>query len=587
MWVLLFICSTINFLSLSIRAQENPGLENDKAPVIYKEEETETLQLDQKKFQKSHSYNEFKNALRIGNALGIVNEHCSFTDEDENDQEMQDILFQKLVNIHLDHLEMNIDSFQSVLGGHQICAVLKNNAYGHGINFIAETAYKKGIRNFGVCENKEVKDIQQALKDASRNSLNSNDYSIIRLRHTNLHEFKQTLKMKLPIEELVGSFRQILEFEDLGQKLFTKKQLKVSIPVHLSIDSNMGRGGFSYKDCFEDKFQSNLETILSNLEYVDVVGIMTHFPNAEDINLQSTIEAVVNFNQIIENIILPVINRSYLKKNVDTTKPKKITIHAYNSAAFLRISQLKKEKFTNFFCGIDCLKFPQLNLNFMVRLGSSLYGLKTKNTQIENLKMYPVMSFETKISEITDYNNQEGGYLGYNRVFVPRGSKVALINLGSANGVVYELAKKDGFVLIKGKRCPILEVGLQQTFIDVTDKNLETEDGPIKIFDRVILLGQYLSNKPNDFTGNSEKSIGQHNTISAEEIAKKTDSDAGVITGNIGNLNSSSFIPIKNGTPVILKKSSLEKDKEDEKEKKSSGLSSRIDSEESSDSDQK
>lgn len=58
-------------------------------------------------------------------------------------------------HIHLDHLRHNYRVLKTRAGAAEIMAVVKANAYGHGLNLVAPALFKEGCRSFAVTDAKE------------------------------------------------------------------------------------------------------------------------------------------------------------------------------------------------------------------------------------------------------------------------------------------------------------------------------------------------------------------------------------------------------------------------------------------------
>lgn len=236
--------------------------------------------------------------------------------------------------INLKALSNNLDKIRKIIGSNiKILAVIKADAYGHGMVPIAKKLCQSGINILGICY----------VEDG------------IALRKENI---------KLPILVMGGAFEEDLEQIIDNNLMITiydyhiaKKLSEIAIAkdkiavVHIKIDTGMGRLGF--------RIGNALDQIISimNLPNICVEGIFTHFASADsDISFSNM--QLERFNKIIGD----------LKK-----EGKKIEfIHAANSAGIVN--------------------FTKSHFN-MVRTGIMLYGA-CENLGIE---LEPVMMLIARV----------------------------------------------------------------------------------------------------------------------------------------------------------------------------------------------
>lgn len=134
------------------------------------------------------------------------------------------------------------------------------------------------------------------------------------------------------------------------------------------------------------------------------------------------------------------------------------------------------------------------------RVGMILYGGEVLDEGGSRLR--PVMRWRTEIARIKDL--PPGGGVGYGHTFrASRPSRIATLPVGYADGYSRLLSNR-GEVLIRGKRAPVVgNISMDLVTVDVTQVPNAV------VGDEVILLG------PQD-----------HDEISAEELARKTDTIA-------------------------------------------------------------
>jgi alanine racemase len=141
-------------------------------------------------------------------------------------------------------------------------------------------------------------------------------------------------------------------------------------------------------------------------------------------------------------------------------------IHALNSAGIVR--------------------FPEYQMD-MVRLGIGLYGVEVTGKFDASLK--PVSTLKTTISQVKDL--PAGATVGYSRKGVlPSGGKIATLAIGYADGYDRRFSQGKGYVLIEGKKAPVIgNVCMDMVMIDVSDFP------EVKAGDEAIIYGEQISLK--------------------------------------------------------------------------------------------
>jgi alanine racemase len=217
-----------------------------------------------------------------------------------------------------------------------------------------------------------------------------------------------------------------------------------SFPIHIKVDTGMGRLGFS---------QSEIAALFDALpawKSLRVEGFMTHLADSDGDDPGHTEQQLQNFRNLLDHVAL---------------RGMKIPIvHAANSAAIVR--------------------FPQSHFS-LVRPGIMLYGYLPKDVASQELK--PVLSLRTRVMQLRTI--KPGDSVSYNRTFVAkRTSTIAVLPIGYADGYNRRLSNK-GFVLIDGKRAPVVGlVCMDMTMVDVTDIP------SVQVGDSVTLIGRQGEN---------------------------------------------------------------------------------------------
>jgi alanine racemase len=336
------------------------------------------------------------------------------------------------VEIDISALQANFQSILKTVGSQiNIMAVVKSDAYGHGMTKCAQALYSAGARTFGVAEVWEGVKLRRAgLKGDIVIFLGGSPESyadIIR------HELSPVV---FDVDFLTGLSNEA-----------SRKNIEVK--VHLKVDVGMGRIGV-----MPDEVESYI-SLIKRLPGISLSGMLSHFPVADEIDsLQKTHEQLSHFKNILADL--------------KSKESGAIVSHIANSAALIY--------------------YPKSHLD-MVRPGISLYGCypdaspTRAKTAVPTLELQPVMSFKTRVIQVKDM--EPGCGISYGHTFVTsRKSRIAVLPVGYADGYLRKLSNR-AQVLIGGRRAPICgRVCMNATLVDVTDLP------PVHTGDEVVLLGQ-------------------------------------------------------------------------------------------------
>jgi alanine racemase len=307
----------------------------------------------------------------------------------------------------------------------RLCVVLKSNAYGHGLAALAPVAVAAGADYVGICTNPEAAAVRAL----------GLEVPLLRLRMGLPEELVEGVRA-LDVEEQVGTLRAAEYLSALGCRLGR------DVRVHLNIDTGMGRSGF-----FPEEIAAIRRVI--GLPKLKVVGVMTHFPSADGVQIGPTEQILDAFDDLCEQLADDL--------------PEDVLFHTHNSAATVRLCDRRRE---------------------MVRVGAACYGVRTSQEFANPADLRPVMSIRTRVAQVREI--PAGRTIGYGGLFTTqRPSRIASLPVGFGEGYPRSLFNK-GIVLIHGQRCPVVgRVSLNITTVDVTDLAEPAEWG-----DEVVLVGR-------------------------------------------------------------------------------------------------
>lgn len=342
--------------------------------------------------------------------------------------------------IDLSACQHNLKQAKLAAPDSRLIAVIKANAYGHGMLNIAH-----------------------ALKEADMFAVARVDEAVI-LRESGIKKpilllegFSSEEEMKLAsdndLECVVHHESQIQLLEKFDLNLTNENK----ISVWLKIDTGMHRLGFVLNEV-ESAYKR-----LSLLHKVkQPLQIMTHLANADDKNDQTTLTQIDSFNQNIEVIKKISTELNTLEINIE----KSITTSIANSAGILG--------------------WP-LSHSDWNRPGILLYGVSPFINELaskHNLK--PVMTLKSQVISIKNLN--KGDRVGYAGDYIcEEDMRVGVVAIGYGDG--YPRHAKTGTpVLINNKRSRLLgRVSMDMICVDLSELN------DTKIYDSVILWGEGLA----------------------------------------------------------------------------------------------
>ncbi|OHX15341.1 alanine racemase [Chromobacterium amazonense] len=314
------------------------------------------------------------------------------------------------LEIDLAAFRHNLETLKARLGpnGPQICAIMKADAYGHGIDLLVPTAVAAGIPCLGVASNEEAR-VAREKGFAGR---------LMRVRTATAEEMEDALPYRM--EELIGNLESAQALSKLA------RQSGRTLTFHLALNSGgMSRNGLDF-----NLGASRRDALrLLRLPGIQVTGIMTHFPVEEKKDVQA------GFAQFQRDTAW-LIRAARLDRS-------KLLLHCANSFTTLEV--------------------PEAHLD-MVRPGGLLYG-----DSIPSYTEYKrVMAFKTRVASVNRY--AAGNTVGYDRSYtLSRDSLLANLPLGYSDGYRRAMSNKAS-VLIHGRKAPVVgKTSMNTIMVDVTD----------------------------------------------------------------------------------------------------------------------
>jgi alanine racemase len=334
-----------------------------------------------------------------------------------------------------------------------ILAVVKANAYGHGMSECARLLHGAGAQWLGVT----------SVEEAIRARAVCPVANILVMSGIWDGEADAVIEHRLTPIVWESFHLDLLEAEARRQGL-----LPQSVGVHLELDTGMSRQGVRLSG-------TALKEILMRFHAGSALrldGLATHFSAPEVLDSEETDRQRSRFEAALGAVAAAGL------------KPK--WIHAGNSATIIRGEQLA-----------PLLKAAnRLGAQLMLRPGLSLYGYAPRLTEtwtdaghavvpadFPSPKLSPVLEWKTRVASLRNIDTGESA--GYNSTFrAYRPTRSALLPMGYADGLSRLLSNR-GSALVRGQRAPIAgRVSMDQTILDVTDIP------GVEIGDEVVIIGQ-------------------------------------------------------------------------------------------------
>lgn len=351
----------------------------------------------------------------------------------------------------------NYKAVQSHVGAAvTVMPVVKANAYGHGLIPAVQTLVRHcGVRFIGVGQ------VIEALQLIEAGISPLPDIMVLGGVPSNNLPYAVSHGLILPVFSPAEVNALSKECERQGR----------TVRVHIKVDTGLGRIGV--------KAGSELELLLQALKQspsIQVDGVYTHFSDAAAEDPSYTEKQLKLFQQATEQIRAAGFSPVY--------------IHAADTSAMMR--------------------FPQTHFN-LVRTGLSWLGYDLCHKTKSFTGLTPAIHWQAYITRIHCANT--GSYVGYaqsiKKDHFTRPTAVATISVGSADGMPRELGNGCGFVLIRGRKAPVLQVCMDQSMLDVTDIP------GCSVGDEVVLLGNSGSCSVSVFDWNRAANLSVPGSLAA------------------------------------------------------------------------
>lgn len=328
-------------------------------------------------------------------------------------------------------LRHNYQLFSKLSNKAQLIPIIKSNAYGHGLKEIFQMLQPEKPAWLGV----NYLDEAASLRELG---------------------FKGRILVVGPVAhgrygELSSVGADLFVGDDPSLKAWLALSEEQRPLAHIKFDTGMGRQGFHVHHA--ERLAKTLKPYKSK-----IVAICSHFANVED---------VVNHQYAdLQTERFSAVRKAFQLEDYD------VLAHIASSASTL----IMKEAALDF-----------------TRVGISLYGLwPSPATKISFLQIFdhmvelaPVLSWKTTIALTKDI--KEGSYIGYGCTYrAVKDMVIAVLPVGYNEGYPRIASGRGSYVLIKGKRCPILgRICMNMMMVDISHVGDVKDEGEL-----VTLIGR-------------------------------------------------------------------------------------------------
>jgi len=305
--------------------------------------------------------------------------------------------------VDLSAIKHNVELLKKTAGT-KLLAVVKADAYGHGLVPVAKAALSAGADYLGVALLEEAITLRESGIEAP----------ILAWLVQPGSDFKKAIE--LDIELAAASLAALAEIAAAS----TDKKAK----VHLEVDTGMTRGGFLSE---WDQLSAD------HVKNVEIVGIFSHFARADEPGEKQNEDQLARFNEMVAHLY-----------SLGFTN---VIRHLSNSAATLKHNAAAFD---------------------MVRTGIAMYGLSPDVTTLGNsqsLGLRPAMQLRAALYLVKDVPAHTP--VGYGATeSTSADTKLGVIAMGYADGI--PRIAHDAGIWFAGKKSPIIgRVSMDQFVVDL------------------------------------------------------------------------------------------------------------------------
>ena len=344
-----------------------------------------------------------------------------------------------LVNLEINksNLEKNLKIVHSI--NKNLICVIKDNAYGLGIENILPILLENKCDYFAVAYIEEAVKIQKLLENLKLKNQNGK-IKVMALNYVKPENVGDAIRNN--IELTVFNFSQLLDYLKILDEFFENMTLK----IHIKVNSGMNRLGFDKNEILElVKIVKKYNLNNKSKNRLEIISIFSHISDAE--NQAETEKQVEKYEKIL---------KIFSQNNVRYK-------YSHLQASPLLFKYGKK-----------------YNYDF-VRIGMALYGMEPLSTDVGLLDVITVKSKIINIRNVKKNDKVSYGSKG----IVKHDSKIGIVAIGYAHGLQKQIENSNkAYILVNGQKAKIIgEICMDMIFVDLT--NIEN----VKMNDEVVIIG--------------------------------------------------------------------------------------------------
>ena len=344
-----------------------------------------------------------------------------------------------LVNLEINksNLEKNLKIVRSI--NKNLICVIKDNAYGLGIENILPILLENKCDYFAVAYIEEAVKIQKLLENLKLKNQNGK-IKVMALNYVKPENVGDAIRNN--IELTVFNFSQLLDYLKILNEFFENMTLK----IHIKVNSGMNRLGFDKNEILElVKIVKKYNLNNKSKNRLEIISIFSHISDAE--NQAETEKQVEKYEKIL---------KIFSQNNVRYK-------YSHLQASPLLFKYGKK-----------------YNYNF-ARIGMALYGMEPLSTDVGLLDVITVKSKIINIRNVKKNDKVSYGSKG----IVNHDSKIGIVAIGYAHGLQKQIENSNkAYILVNGQKAKIIgEICMDMIFVDLT--NIEN----VKMNDEVVIIG--------------------------------------------------------------------------------------------------
>ncbi len=310
----------------------------------------------------------------------------------------------------------NIKTLRAMTPGATFCAVVKANAYGHGLKEVSQIAARVGVEAFAVDQISDAFILRGLFPSAL----------ILQLGYLLFEDYAEAIQ--------AGIEFTLYDKEGIAHAERIAASTASTARIHLKIETGTSRQGVLAED---------LEDLLLEIQrskHIHLSGVSTHFANIEDTgNADYASQQFVRFGEAIQIVT----GHGFAPQHMHSA------------------------------CSAAILLYPDTH-GTLVRAGISMYGIWSSDSVEQTIRkqniscdLRPVLKWKTRIAQIKSLS--VGTPIGYGLTErLKQRSRIAVIPVGYWDGYS-RLLSSVGEVLIGGYRCRVLgRICMNMMMVDVS-----------------------------------------------------------------------------------------------------------------------